>query len=103
MSSAKLVAILPANNRSEVWLTQEYRAGRNVLFFQEQATANSPERRKNKPAIGIPISAIPKLREAIEQLEAELQAKGMLPPRQQRQEARRPISGAQGRQADVGL
>jgi hypothetical protein len=89
MSDAKLVAILPANNRSEVWLTTEFRAGRIALFFREQATVNSPERRKEKPAIGIPISAVPKLRDAIEKLEAELQAKGMLPTRQQGQEARR--------------
>ena len=86
MSDAKLVAILPANNRSEVWLTTEFRAGRNALFFREQATVNSPERRKEKPAIGMPISAVPKLRDAIEKLEAELVTKGMLPARPQGQD-----------------
>jgi hypothetical protein len=79
-----------------VWLTTEYRAGRNALFFREQGTVNSSDRRKPKPGIGIPLSAVPKLRDAIEKLEAELQAKGMLPTRQQGQEARSPLPGTRG-------
>ena len=86
----KLVAILPSNSRSEVWATLEFQRGRNVLTFREQeAERGATHMRKPKPPLSIPATAIPQLRAALETAEAELRAKGLLPPHQPGQEARR--------------
>jgi len=89
----KLVAILPSNSRSEVWAVLEHRHGRNVLVLREQeAERGAHELRKPKSPIAIPISAIPKLRAALEAAEQELQGRGLI----SRQNARQQPKGVTG-------
>lgn len=80
MSAPKLLAILPKNGTTDLWVTTEWRHGHSVVVLKENdLTRAANDLRRPKPAISIRASNVPALRAALEVAEREFQQRGLLP------------------------